>query len=447
MDGRWPLLRGRWKQDGWPAGKAFALLGVIFGIAFGLQIFWLAADQRQVLDGTERVLTTTIPSTLERFRLARNIEQLRLDGERVFSGRTPVARQQALFVVSLLSSHPALLADARTAGLATEVERFLGQAAREGMNDARYAEWATLSNRLSLLADDVAIEGVNLATDDLRQMSATMLRSRDTLAVVLLLVGFFVGGFLFLIHRHLIRPLQKMDEGLCELRAGKALTPFPETSMLEIRSVEGAISQLCDVMRENDTARRQLQHLATTDDLTGMFNRRHFMSLAEEEIRRAHRYGRPICVAMADLDFFKRINDEHGHAVGDTVLQAMSELFARTLRQSDWMCRYGGEEFAFVFPETPIDEALVLTERLRQRVAESWITLHDGSRLQTTLSLGMADASAESLEAALMRADSALYAAKEQGRNRVVVAATDPPDRLEHAADDLPSLPGETPPV
>jgi hypothetical protein len=198
---------------------------------------WRATNGR-CWRSSARLLNTTVPSTLEQFRLARNIEQLRLDGERVFSGRTPVARQQALFIVSLLSSHPAMLADRRTATLAREVESFLVLAAREGMTEQRYAEWETLSNRLSLLADDFSIEGANLATDDLQLMSATMLRSQFKLALVLALVAAFVGGFLFLIHRHLIRPLQKMDEALCELRSGHAPTPFSRSSMAEIRALE-----------------------------------------------------------------------------------------------------------------------------------------------------------------------------------------------------------------
>ena len=202
--------------------------------------------------------------------------------------------------------------------------------------------------------------------------------------------------------------------------------------MREIRNVEGAIAQLRDTMHENDLARQQLHFLATTDDLTGMFNRRHFILLAEEELKRAHRYARPICVAMTDLDFFKRVNDSYGHAAGDTVLRAMSELFRRILRQSDWVCRYGGEEFAFVFPETPLSEAHRLAERLRERAAESWIALSDGTRLQMTLSLGLADASAGSLEAALQRADAALYEAKTQGRNRVVVAPPASSTRAEN---------------
>ncbi|NMQ27123.1 GGDEF domain-containing protein [Candidatus Accumulibacter phosphatis] len=436
----WRTSLRHWTQRSWPAGKALALLGALFGLAFVAQIVWLASDQRQVLASSARLLNNTVPSTLEQFRLARNIEQLRLDGERVFSGRTPVARQQALFIVSLLSSHPAMLADRRTATLASEVESFLVRAAREGMTEQRYAEWETLSNRLSLLADDFSIEGANLATDDLQLMSATMLRSQFKLALVLALVAVFVGGFLFLIHRHLIRPLQKMDEALCELRSGHALTPFSSASMTEIRALEGAIGQLRDVMHENQQARQELHVQATTDSLTGMFNRRHFMALAEDELKRAHRYARPICVGMADMDHFKDINDRHGHAVGDRVLKSIAELFGHTLRQSDWVCRYGGEEFAFLFTETTLEEAHRLAERLCQRTADNCIDLGEDNSLPVTLSLGLADASGGSLEAALKRADAALYQAKKQGRNRVVIAGeatTTPPEAAHENGDDL----------
>lgn len=409
-------------RDGWPAGTAFALIAGVFGCIFLALLFFLAVDQRLVLEGSQRLLDKTVPSTLEHFRLARNVEQLRLEGERVLSGPTPVARQQALFIISLLASHPALMADPRAAELAHEVERFLARAAREGMSEESYAAWTALSNRLSLLADDVSIEGVNLATDDLRQMSAIMVQSRVKLAVVLALVAAFAGLVLFLIHRHLIRPLQMMDEALSALRAGAPVKPFAPAAMREIGAVEGAIGQLREVMRENETARQQLVLLATTDDLTGMFNRRHFMALAEEEVKRAQRYDRPLCVAMADLDFFKQINDSYGHAVGDLVLTSIAELLTKTLRQSDCACRYGGEEFAFLFSETSLAEAHRLAERLRHRVAKNPLQLSDDVCLPVTLSLGLADASRGSLATSLKRADEALYEAKKQGRNRVFIA-------------------------
>lgn len=414
-----PERATRWA---WPAGRAFAVIAGVFGCMFLALLFLLAVDQRLVLEGSQRVQEKTIPTTLEQFRLARNVEQLRLEGERVLSGQTPVARQQALFIISLLASHPAVLANARAATLAREVEEFLAHTARQGMSEQRDAEWATLSNRLSLLADDISIEGVNLATDDLRQMSSTMRQSRIKLAVVLALVAIFVAAVLFLIHRHLIRPLQAVDAALGALRSGRPVAPFAPAATLEIGAVEGAIDQLREAMHENEKARQQLMLLATTDGLTGMFDRRHFMVLAAEEIERAHRYGRPVCVGMADLDSFKQINDRHGHAIGDRVLQSVADIFSSTLRQSDMAGRYGGEEFAFLFSETAIEEAHRLAERLRQRVAANPLEVAADLSLSVTLSLGLADACSGSLAAALEHADAALYEAKKQGRNRVVVA-------------------------
>jgi len=131
------------------------------------------------------------------------------------------------------------------------------------------------------------------------------------------------------------RLLEMMDEALSALRAGAPVKPFAPAAMREIGAVEGAIGQLREVMHENEKARQQLIFLATTDDLTGMFNRRHCMALAEEEVKRAQRYDRPVCVTMADLDIFKQVNDRYGHAVGDLVLTSISELLTKTLRQSD----------------------------------------------------------------------------------------------------------------
>lgn len=437
---RRPLFE-RLGRDGWPAGAAFALLSGVFGAVFVALVFWLALDQRLVLEGSQRLHNQTVPSTLEHFRLARNIEQLRLEGERVFSGRTPEARQQALFVVSLVASHPSLVVDSRAAFLAGETERFLVLVAREGMTDARYAEWATLSNRLSLLADDVSVEGVNLATDDLRQMSDAMMQGRLKLTVTLALVAIFVAIFLLVVRRHLIRPLQMMSGTLAALRSGKQIAALPPAAMAEIRAVEGAIGQLQGVMQENELARQQLELLATTDGLTGLFNRRHFMPLAEAEIARAQRYGRPICVGLADLDFFKRINDGYGHGTGDTVLQSMAGVLRQVLRQSDSVCRYGGEEFAFVFPETTLTEAAQLGERLRACVAEAAVELSDGERLRYTLSMGVADASGCSLDKALKLADEALYEAKHQGRNQVVSASSREAPLINDLVDGIDRMP------
>ena len=163
-----------------------------------------------------------------------------------------------------------------------------------------------------------------------------------------------------------------------------------------------------------------LEILATTDPLTGALNRRSFMDAGDKELRRARRYGAPLSVLLCDIDYFKQINDTYGHAAGDEVLRQMVAVILETLREHDLVCRYGGEEFAIVLPETDSAAAEVTAERLRQLLEELSIEAEKGL-VRPTVSFGgtQVDVHNDSLESALSRADAALYEAKENGRNQV----------------------------
>jgi hypothetical protein len=165
----------------------------------------------------------------------------------------------------------------------------------------------------------------------------------------------------------------------------------------------------------------QLEHLARTDELTQAYNRRFFMQELEKEISRATRYDRPLAVITLDLDHFKDVNDTYGHAAGDSVLQTLSAACRSTLRSQDLFARLGGEEFAILLPETGLEEATQAAERIRVLVQELEVTAEDGQLMRFTASLGVASfrADEESVESLLHRADRALYAAKDAGRNRV----------------------------
>jgi diguanylate cyclase (GGDEF)-like protein len=175
-------------------------------------------------------------------------------------------------------------------------------------------------------------------------------------------------------------------------------------------------------IRERDDAKRQaeaLHKLATTDGLTGLYNRRQFMNLAEIEWPRCQRYGRPLSLVMLDLDHFKDINDRHGHDVGDQVLARVAELCGRQGRSADIVARVGGEEFAVLLLETDAIAAIRLAERLRTAIAQASIATTAGA-LSVTVSIGVSEAAAaESLTAFLKQADLALYRAKRDGRDRV----------------------------
>jgi len=167
----------------------------------------------------------------------------------------------------------------------------------------------------------------------------------------------------------------------------------------------------------------ELRHLATTDPLTGVYNRRQFISLGEQEFRNARRYGRPLSFMMMDLDRFKNLNDSYGHAFGDRVLKEFCELCLGQLRDSDVLGRIGGEEFAVALASCDLALAETVAERIRLAVQKHEIRTETGTAVRFTVSLGVARLAAnEDLAALMRRVDEALYEAKNTGRNRVVTA-------------------------
>lgn len=165
-----------------------------------------------------------------------------------------------------------------------------------------------------------------------------------------------------------------------------------------------------------------LEYQAYRDFLTGLANRRHFISLGKEELNRAIRYGKPPSLLMLDLDHFKRINDAHGHRVGDLMLQACSQVLLNTLRTTDIVARMGGEEFAVLLPETALNEAIETAYRLKKAIAESGLCIEKGM-VYVTASIGVAAwCGGTDLDGLLDMADAALYQAKHSGRNNVCVA-------------------------
>jgi diguanylate cyclase (GGDEF)-like protein len=167
------------------------------------------------------------------------------------------------------------------------------------------------------------------------------------------------------------------------------------------------------------------ERMATTDGLTGLLNHRTFQARLDEQLLLAQRYGRTLSVILCDIDHFKSVNDTYGHPVGDQVLRGVAAVIAKEARTTDLVARYGGEEFAVVMPETDTAGALVIAERIRQRIGQL-VTGTGQGPLQVTMSLGVATYPADGqLKAELVeRADGCLYHAKRHGRNRSVTAAS-----------------------
>lgn len=180
------------------------------------------------------------------------------------------------------------------------------------------------------------------------------------------------------------------------------------------------ISHVQDITRRKEVE-EELRRMATTDELTQLANRRRFMKVAAREIARGRRYRTPFSLIMFDADKFKGINDTYGHDVGDKVLKAIAATATDVLRDVDVIGRLGGEEFAAGLPETDLESAMLVAERLRASIEKTSIELQGGGKVEVTVSLGVAalDDSCKDVEALLKQADMALYAAKEKGRNRV----------------------------
>jgi diguanylate cyclase (GGDEF)-like protein len=169
-------------------------------------------------------------------------------------------------------------------------------------------------------------------------------------------------------------------------------------------------------------AYKRIEELAELDELTGSFNRRCIMRMLDDEIARAHRSKTPFSVALIDLDWFKRINDAYGHPTGDEVLRTFAITVFANIRTIDKFGRYGGEEFLLILPDTPHEVAARILDRQREIIADvDWSAFSPGMRV--TISAGIATlAPNEAPDALLARADSALYAAKARGRNRIASA-------------------------
>lgn len=173
---------------------------------------------------------------------------------------------------------------------------------------------------------------------------------------------------------------------------------------------------------ERKQSEEALKRLANTDGLTGVLNRRRFMELSRQEVARSHRYGGLLSLIMLDVDHFKAVNDSYGHEVGDEVLVSLSQVCRQVLRQVDLFGRVGGEEFMALLPETGLEAAAMVAERLRKALAAQAVSASK-PELRVTISLGVAQLSPETRLSDLMRlADDAMYRAKQNGRNRVEIS-------------------------
>jgi diguanylate cyclase (GGDEF)-like protein len=217
-------------------------------------------------------------------------------------------------------------------------------------------------------------------------------------------------------------------EGL-ELGADDYITkPFQYPELLaRIR----AGKRIVDLQKELVETNRRLELLSVTDGLTKLHNHRYFQDELARAFEESQRYARPLSLAMIDIDFFKKVNDTYGHAVGDDVLKCAARLFAESVRSTDLVARYGGEEFAVMMPETSLDDGCVFAEKIRSLIEATALDTQAGP-VPATVSIGVASVPHSRIHTAkelIVAADKALYRAKRAGRNQVQAEKRRDPSR------------------
>lgn len=232
----------------------------------------------------------------------------------------------------------------------------------------------------------------------------------------LLVINWLVVG------RSVLRPIGRLQE------AARSLGRKDFSHRARLHNNHDELGQLARAFNIASAALQQsyleLHRRSAHDGLTGVVNRAEFDQRLAAECSSADRYERPLALLMVDIDFFKRINDSHGHQAGDRVLQAMARLLQETMRPGDVVARYGGEEFAVILPATEADSALAAAERLRLAIEKAVINCADKLDIGITVSIGCASREPHAMAPAdlVKAADTALYRAKKTGRNRVVEA-------------------------
>ena len=202
------------------------------------------------------------------------------------------------------------------------------------------------------------------------------------------------------------------------------LYPGADEFPTETRKLAEWLASQAAVALENARLHDVVQRQAITDDLTGLVNRRRFIEALQAEMERARRFGSPLTVVLADIDDFKRVNDGFGHHAGDVALRSFADLVRSHVRDVDVPGRIGGEEFAILLPETDVDGAASVAERMRQSLSSVTVPVSDDQRVSITASFGVAEhRPGQSGDDLLRVADAALYRAKAEGKNRVATSS------------------------
>jgi diguanylate cyclase (GGDEF)-like protein len=267
---------------------------------------------------------------------------------------------------------------------------------------------------------------------------AQIVRLRNVTLVLVVGLLFFIGLGAYLLGLTLVRPIDRLTGGASKVAAGDLEVDLPVLSRSEVGYLTEVFNDMVARLRQgreelaaiNETLRKknkELHELSITDSLTGLYNRKHLMETLDNEVARSKRHKHDFAVLVVDIDHFKEYNDTYGHLAGDEVLSRLASVFKKSVRSCDYVARYGGEEFILVLPEIGPHDGVQAAERIRKKVVKEKF-VGDGESIEVTVSVGVASypKDGDDPQAIIRHADTALYKAKETGRNRVVLAGETP---------------------
>ena len=244
----------------------------------------------------------------------------------------------------------------------------------------------------------------------------------------------FIGVLACFFGHRLVDPVRRLSSEAAKVASGNLDVDIPVSGLSEVSYLTQVFNHMVASLRRNREelssanhalreTNEELHQISITDGLTGLYNRKHIMELFAREKSRSQRTHHDLSVMMLDIDYFKKINDAYGHPVGDTVMCRLAETFMSSVRDCDYVGRYGGEEFMVILPDSTLENAAVTAERIRTNVGNLQF-VEDGQTFSVTVSIGIAGFPdhGENTESIVGHADSALYQAKAEGRNKVVTA-------------------------
>lgn len=426
-----------------PAGLAFTVDGrVAAGLARGARVPSSASHAFELTTGSEPYRALAAPIGTDGVRILALVPTRSLEASSAGTLRgLLVALALALAVIALIAYFEARAIVRALGRLACAADAIAGGRLRSRVPVHGHDELATFSLAFNRMAEQLEARVVDLsdARDKLRASIArfadalTSAHDEGHLAAVVVATAIDAtgaAGGAFVVDGQVVFAQGELETpGRIEVPVGARTKSFGTlllagvTDGRDARRLAESLASHAAVAFENARLHRTLEQQAQIDELTGLANRRHGSELLQRELVRAERSGAQLAVVLSDIDGFKRVNDAHGHAVGDAVLAAFADVVRSRLREIDVACRWGGEEFLFLLPDTGDAGALEVSEALRCEFAAQFVQLPDGSPLHATASFGVAVfETGVSAEALVARADDALYEAKRAGKDAVVLA-------------------------